>query len=473
MPLTTVRLGDADGELAAALAALRAELDVTAAFPAEVEAEARTAAADATLPDADLLDVPFFTIDPAGSLDLDQAMHLERTDDGYRVRYAIADVPAFVRPGGAIDAEARSRGQTLYLPDGRIPLHPLVISEEAASLLPGQVRGAYVWTFELDREGRQTAISLGRARIRSTERLDYETVQSSIDAGTAPESLALLKEIGLVLIQRERDRGGASLGRPEQEVRDVGGRYELIRRHPLPAEDWNAQISVLTGMAAARIMIEGRVGILRTMPPPSEESISWFRRRAAALGTPWPATVEYGEYLRTLDPDDPRQLAIMHAAASLFRGAGYTVFEGDVPENSVQSAVGAPYAHTTAPLRRLVDRFVLVVCDALANGRSIPAWARTALPELPPIMAASDAVAGRADHAAVSAVEAAVLSSRVGEEFDATVIAASNGTAQIQLVDPAVTASCDGDLEAGAVITARLVTADIATGTVRFTAKKS
>lgn len=469
MPLTTVRLGAADGELAAALIALRAELGVTAEFPAHVNTEASTAVASVTLPELDLLDVPFFTIDPAESLDLDQAMHLERRGEGYRVRYAIADVPAFVAPGGSIDGEARKRGQTLYPPDGRIPLHPIVISESAASLLQGEIRGAFVWTFELDHDAHVTSTTLQLARVRSTQRFDYVTVQSLIDGGTASETLALLKEIGVALIARERDRGGASLGRPEQEVCEVDGRYELHRRQPLPAEDWNAQISILTGMAAARIMIDGKVGILRTMPPPSTDSITWFRRRAAALGTPWADGVAYGEYLRALDPSDPKQLAIMHAAASLFRGAGYTAFDGSVPENSVQSAVGASYAHATAPLRRLVDRFVLVVCEALANGRDAPAWARESLPELPPIMAASDALASRLDHAAVSAVEAAVLSARIGEEFTGTVIAVTNGTGQIQLVDPAVTAACDGQLVAGDVVTARLVTADIATGTVHFT----
>ncbi|MEO6942433.1 MAG: RNB domain-containing ribonuclease [Terrimesophilobacter sp.] len=470
MPLTTVRLGGADGVLAAALSALREQLGVTAEFPAEVETEAAAAVGTVVLPVADLLDVPFFTIDPAESLDLDQAMHLERNGDGYRVRYAIANVPEFVTPGGAVDTEARKRGQTLYPPDGRIPLHPTVISEHAASLLPGEIRGAFVWTFELDHDAHVTSTTLELARVRSTERFDYPTVQSTIDAGTASDLVALLKEIGMALIIRERDRGGASLGRPEQEVHEVGGRYELVRRQPLPAEDWNAQISLLTGMAAARIMLEGKVGILRTMPAPSDESIIWFRRRAAALGTGWAEGVEYGEYLRALDPGDPKQLAIMHAAASLFRGAGYTAFDGAVPENSVQSAVGASYAHATAPLRRLVDRFVLVVCEALANGREVPAWAREALPDLPPIMAASDALAGRLDHAAVSAVEAAVLSTRIGDEFTATVIAVTNGTGQIQLVDPAVTAACDGKLIAGAVITARLVTADVASGTVRFAA---
>ncbi len=468
MTLSRVRIGTADGELAKALAAIREELGVTAEFPPEVLAEASAAAASVTLPELDLLDVPFITIDPADSLDLDQAMHLERQGSGYRVRYAIADVPAFVKPGGAVDTEARKRGQTMYPADGRIPLHPAVLSEGAASLLPDQVCGAYVWTFELDADARVTSVSLKLARIRSTARFDYEHVQSLIDAGQAPDVLALLKEVGEKLIVLERERNGASLGRPDQEIREVDGHYELVRRRPIEAEGWNAQVSLLTGMAAATIMIDGGVGILRTMPEPGEESVAEFRRRAAALGTPWPETLEYGAYLRTLDPDDPQQLAIMHAAASLFRGAGYTAFDGTVPEERIQSAVGAPYAHATAPLRRLVDRFVLVVCEAQSAGREVPAWARTALPLLPALMATSDNLAGRLDGAVVSTVEAAVLRDRVGQTFSATVISAREDRGEVQLVDPAVNAQCDGQLVPGEVVTVRLVTAEIATGTVRF-----
>jgi exoribonuclease R len=473
MTLSTVRLGTADGELRKALAAIRAGLEWGEDFRQEVEAEAAAAVASVRLPSpatpgADLLDVPVFTIDPPGSMDRDQAMHLERTASGYRVRYAIADVPAFVAPGGAIDAEARRRGQTLYPPDGRIPLHPPVISEDGASLLPGEERSAYVWTLDLDADARLTRTRLHRARVRSRARLDYEHVQGLVDSGSGPERLALLKEIGLALIALEQERGGASLGRPDQEIREVDGRYEIRRRMPLAAEGWNAQISLLTGMAAAQLMLEGRVGILRTMPPPNEESVDWFRRRARALGTPWPEATGYGAYLRTLDPADPRQLAILHAAASLFRGAGYTAFDGEPPEDPVQSAVAAPYAHTTAPLRRLVDRFVLVVCEALANDREVPDWARRALPQLPEIMASSDGLAGRLDHAAVSAVEAAVLGSHAGERFAATVLNVKNGGGDIQLDDFAVTARCEGELVAGETVTVELVTAEVATGTVLF-----
>lgn len=109
-------------------AAIRAELDVPSEFPADVLAEARAAAAAASLPERDETAVPFLTIDPPGSMDLDQALHIERDGEGYRVRYAIADVPAFVLPGGAVDQEARRRGQTVYAPDGRTPLHPAELS---------------------------------------------------------------------------------------------------------------------------------------------------------------------------------------------------------------------------------------------------------------------------------------------------------------------------------------------------------
>src|SRR3954467_14088769 len=124
-PGATVNAGD----LAQAFAQIRTELKIPAGFPPEVDAAAQEAAAHPQLPTADLTDLPFFTIDPPGSTDLDQAMHLERSGKGYRVRYAIADLPAFVTPGGPVDAEARRRGQTLYAPDQRSPLHPLVLSE--------------------------------------------------------------------------------------------------------------------------------------------------------------------------------------------------------------------------------------------------------------------------------------------------------------------------------------------------------
>ena len=163
--------------------AVRAELDVPAEFPAEVLAEAERAAAEPVLPAYDATDLPLVTVDPPGSRDLDQALHLApRPGGGFRVSYAIADVAAFVRPGGALDAEARKRTQTLYSPDLRTPLHPPVLGEGAASLLPDQVRPAVLWRIDLDPAGEVAAVDVRRALVRSRAQLDYPGLQAALDA---------------------------------------------------------------------------------------------------------------------------------------------------------------------------------------------------------------------------------------------------------------------------------------------------
>jgi len=90
-------------QLSQAFDAVRAELKVPEDFPPEVLAQAQAVSGASALPRRDETAVPFLTIDPPGSKDLDQAMHIERAGKGYRLRYAIADVPALVKPGGALD----------------------------------------------------------------------------------------------------------------------------------------------------------------------------------------------------------------------------------------------------------------------------------------------------------------------------------------------------------------------------------
>src|SRR3954462_3928553 len=167
------------------IADIKREQDLPLQFPAEVEALAERAARAPRLPALDRTDIEFVTIDPAGAMDLDQALHVERNGTGYRVHYAIADVAAFVASGDAIDVEAHRRGETLYGADAKIPLHPKILSEGAASLLPGQVRPALLWTIELDATGEGIAVDVRRARVRSRARLDYAGVQARIDSGQA------------------------------------------------------------------------------------------------------------------------------------------------------------------------------------------------------------------------------------------------------------------------------------------------
>ncbi len=163
---------------------LRDELGAPTGFPDEVLAEAQAAARAPGMPDLDRTDLGLYTVDPEGSRDLDQALRIERRPGGgYRVSYAIADVAAFVTPGGALDAEAHRRGVTLYAPDRNVPLHPDALSAGAASLLPGEVRPALLWTLDLDSDGDLVATDVRRARVRSRRQLAYPEVQAMLDAG--------------------------------------------------------------------------------------------------------------------------------------------------------------------------------------------------------------------------------------------------------------------------------------------------
>ncbi|WP_155058485.1 RNB domain-containing ribonuclease [Streptomyces blattellae] len=470
MPRRHIRVtGAPEAPLRAALTALRTELGVSASFPPEA------VPATPEAPDHDATDIPLFTIDPPTSSDLDQAMHLSRQGTGYRVRYAIADVAAFVVPGSPLDLETHRRVTTLYFPDEKIPLHPTLLGEGAASLLPDQPRPAALWTIDLDADGRTLAVDVRRALVRSRAKLDYAGVQRQIDSGTAEEPLALLKEIGEARERLEIDRGGISLTVPEQEITEHDHTYELNYRAPRPADAWNAQISLLTGMAAADLMLAYGTGVLRTLPTAPDGAVGRLRRTAHALHIDWPHHVSYAALIRSLDPHRPHHAAFLLECTTLLRGAGYTVFrDGALPTITTHSAVAAPYAHCTAPLRRLADRYATEICLASASGGAAPDWVLAALDTLPKQMADGTRRAGQVERACVDIVEAALLKDRVGEQFDGYVVDVEEHrptAGKVQLDSPAVVApieSTTAPLPLGERLHVRLIQADPAAARVRF-----
>ena len=492
------------------LGALRARLELPESWSPEVLAEVEEAARSPRLPSYDATDLPLFTLDPPDSRDLDQAMHLERRGSGYRVYYAIADVGAFVRPGGAIDAEARRRVETLYFPDLRVPLHPPQLSEGAASLLPDQDVPALLWQLDLDVDGALVCTDLRRALVRSRRRLDYAGVQRDIDEGLADKALALLGIIGPLREEREADRGGVSLPLPEQEIEPVDGGYALSYRAPRPSDGWNAQISLLTGMAAAEMMLDAGIGLLRTLPGAPAAAYARLRRTATALGVDWPADLPYPKLIRSLNPGRPAHAAFLNECTGLLRGAGYTAFDdvaaatargagaatgADVGLGTVvgadveaaaeaarrsalgHAAVAAPYAHCTAPLRRLADRFAGEVCAAVAAGDPVPDWLREALPKIPKLMETGDRRAHEVERVCVDLVEAELLRGREGEVFDGVVVDVDERKPQsgtVQLHTPAVRARLTDDrpdahpLPLGTRLRVRLTSADPAKPAISF-----
>ncbi len=461
-------------------AALRAELDLPPAdqsdtFPADVLAEAGAIAAgeigrEVTGARIDLTGLAFVTIDPPGSLDLDQAVLIERRDDdGFTVRYAIADLGSAIPPGGPVDVEARRRGQTFYLPDGRVPLHPAVLSEDALSLLPDQVRAAVVWTIDVGADGAMGAATVQRATVRSVARLDYAEVQQAADAGTPHQSIEPLADLGRLRRTVRLAAGAIDLALPEQGVVADGDAWTLRIEPRTAADAWNAEVSLLTGMAAAQLMIGAGVGLLRTLPAPPSEAVAEFEKVARTLGVEVPAGATPGEVLASLDPDHPVAMALMTHSTRMLRGAGYEAFDGALPAETEHAGVGGSYAHVTAPIRRLPDRFGTEVCVAISAGEPVPDWVRAALPEIAEAMASSSRRASAADRGSIDLVETWVMQDHRDSEFEAVVVEATDDGAEIIIIEPPVEARCLGTgLVEGSTITVRVHDIDLDSHTVTY-----
>lgn len=455
-------LSDPDRLLADGLAAIRAQFRVPRGFPPDVIAAAEGAAQRAPGQHADRTQVPFVTLDPASSTDLDQAFAIELAGVDLLLHYAIADVAWFVADGDPLDLEAWSRGTTLYLPDGKASLYPQVLSQGVASLLPDGPRPAVVFTVRVALDGGVVLAGVERAVIRSRAKLAYETVRDD----QLPPGFA---ELGARIQAAEARRGAARVDPPEQEVEDDGeGRFVLRFRPRFQAEDRNAALSLATNMAVADALLAAGTGLFRVMASPDERAERRLRYTARALGLDWPAAMPLAQFEMRLDAAMPAEAAFMLAIRRAGQGASYVAYEPSVIP--WHAAMAATYAHATAPLRRLADRYVVQAALAVANGQAVPTAASEAFARLPKIMARADARDGQIERAVIDLAEAAVLADRVGETFAAVVTDLDERGARIQLCDlPIVARTVARRVAPGEQIEVRLAAADPVRRTLAFT----
>ncbi|TPN88308.1 RNB domain-containing ribonuclease [Mesorhizobium sp. CU2] len=446
-------LTDPSQALAAGLAKIRTEFHVPDGFPPNVMATAEAAARRVPDQHAHRTAMPFVTLDPASSTDLDQAFSIEASGSDLLLHYAIADVAWFAEDGGAVDQEAWNRGETLYLPDGKAGLYPPVIAEGAASLLPDGPRPAIVFTVRVAEDGAVKLDGAERAIIKSRAKLAYDSVQpSDLPAGFA--------ELSQRMAANEERRGASRVDPPEQEVEKLAdGSFRLSFRPLLESEQDNAALSLAANMAIADAMLAHKTGLFRVMSGPDASQVQRLRNAAQALGLPWPAAIGLRDYQRTLDPADPKQAALMLEIRRAGNGASYQPYqEGVVPWHE---AMAATYAHATAPLRRLADRYVVRCALAIANGQPVPQAVTDAFARLPKVMGRSGARASQINHAAIDLAEAVMLQGREGQTFKAVVTDITDHGVRVQLADMAVVANVKASgLSQGDALTLKLVAAD-------------
>jgi exoribonuclease R len=462
MPRVVRLRDDAVAAFAAGLEQIRVQDRVPPMFPPEVLQAAEQAAARPPSNDhRDRTDIPFVTLDPEASTDLDQAFAIERDRHDLRLFYAIADVPWFVRPGDPLDVEAWSRGVTVYLPDGRAPLYPPALSEGAASLLADGDRPAVVFSVRVDGDGEATLDHVERCLIRSRAKLGYETAS----AADLPEHF---DEFAARVQSAEDERGAARVDTPQQEVEpEGGGLFSLVFKPRLSNEDSNAAMSLATNLAVAGVLLRARTGLFRVLAEPDDGAVRHLRFVAKALDLDWPPEMELKTLERTLHDNDPKHAAFMMAVRRSIGGATYAPFEDGV--TPWHSAMAATYCHVTAPLRRLGDRYVLEAILAVVNGDKVPDHCVDAFQRLPETMNKAGNRAAAVERDAIDLVEAVVLRGREGQLFDAVVTNRDDRGVQMQLVDPIVVARVNAHhVEPGDDIRVRLISVEPEARQVHF-----
>jgi VacB/RNase II family 3'-5' exoribonuclease len=456
-----MHISDPDNALGQGLAAIRKRFGVPGSFPPQVLDAADKAAARAPADHADRTAVPFVTLDPASSTDLDQAFAIERSGSDLLLHYAIADVAWFVGDDDPVDREAWRRAETLYLPDGKAGLYPPVLSEGAASLLPAGPRPAVVFTVRVAPDGGVRLDGVERAVIHSRAKLAYDSVRDA----DLPEGFA---ELSARIQAAENRRGAARVDPPEQEVAALGeGRYGLVFRPRLESEARNAALSLATNMAVAEALRAHGTGLFRVMAEPDARAVRRLRETARAFGLTWPDKATLAQFERMLDPADAKQAAFMLAIRRAGNGAGYEPYRaGVVPWHA---AVAATYTHATAPLRRLADRYVVRAALAVSNGRPVPAAVSEAFDRLPEVMQRADAIAGQIERAVIDLAEAVMLRERVGALFGAVVTDVDERGVRLQLCEvPVVARLAANGMEPGDRLKVRLAAVDTERGTLRF-----
>ncbi|TLP68736.1 ribonuclease R [Parasedimentitalea maritima] len=380
------RLGDPSAPKAVSLIAIH-QHGIPDAFPDAVVAEADAAKPMPLKGREDLRDMPLVTIDPSDARDHDDACYAHADDDpknpgGHVVWVAIADVAAYVRPGTALDREARKRGNSSYFPDRVVPMLPDRLSGDLCSLHEGVPRPCIAVRMQLDAEGNKIAHKFVRGLMRSVASLHYGEVQEAMDGAPNDRTRPLLQDVikplyaaYAALKAARAARQPLELNLPERKI--ILGQNGAVKsvnfRERLDAHRLIEEFMILANVAAAETLIAKRAPqLFRVHEEPSPEKLDALRETAAAAGL----TLAKGQVLQT------RHLnALLNAAAGTDEAELINI---STLRSMTQAYYGIEnfghfglalrnYAHFTSPIRRYAD---LIVHRALVTSHG---WGKDGL----------------------------------------------------------------------------------------------
>ena len=434
-------------------------------FPAEVIAQAQAIAAEIPVEEiarrTDFRAFDIVTIDGETARDFDDAVWVERLDNGnYALQVHIADVSHYVRPGSAIDDEARLRGTSVYFPDRAVPMLPLELSTEICSLKPGVDRLVLSVLLEIDHAGEVVGQKCMRGVIRSAERMTYTNVHLLLEGdaalreryGRLVERFDLMRELALVLNRRRVKRGSIDFDMPEPLIEfDEFGEMTGVIRAPRNIAHRVIEEFMLAANEAVAAHIEG-LGVpmmFRIHEKPDPRRVMEFEQIAATFGYslgvgPIPArkfantqrrrdgtkvrreielpeevaiTSRHYQKLVARIEGKPEERILSYLMLRSLKQARYS------SENRGHFALAAEsYTHFTSPIRRYPDLIVHRILSAWLDGTTARELTEAEVTRIAEESSQSERRAADAERELVEWKKAKFMEDRVGEEFDALII---------------------------------------------------
>jgi ribonuclease R len=358
------------------------EFDLPEEFPEDVLADARKQAAafDESLAGRlDLTKLTTVTIDPIDARDFDDAVSLQRLENGHwKLGVHIADVAHFVRARSPLDREARHRGTSVYLPDRVLPMLPEIISNHLASLQPQKIRYTLSAFLEFTPDGAFVGSEVRRAAIKSSRRFTYEEVDEFLAdrerwrAKLSPavwELLAQLHELAMILRARRLEHGAIELVLPEVKI-DLDDRGEVVGAHVVKHTESHQIIEefmLAANEAVARMLSEAGLNFLRRIhEPPDPRKLAALTAFVRELGIPCESLESRFEIKRVIEAvaGKPEQYAVNYAVLRAMQKAIYSpTDEGHYALNKEH------YCHFTSPIRRYPDLTIHRMIETLARGK--------------------------------------------------------------------------------------------------------
>ncbi|MET0095002.1 MAG: ribonuclease R, partial [Sedimenticola sp.] len=379
----------------------------------------------------DLRQLPLVTIDGADARDFDDAVYCEAKPKGWKLLVCIADVSAYVKPGSALDREARLRGNSVYFPDRVIPMLPEVLSNGLCSINPKVDRLCMVCELFIDKEGKIARSQFYEGVMQSHARLTYDQVADMLIEGDAElcekyaDVLPHLHELYAlyqVLHGSRSVRGAIDFDTTETRIL-FNDEQKVDRVVPLIRNDAHRLIEecmLAANVAAARLLIRKKQpGLYRIHDGPQAEKLLDLREFLGELGLGLgggakPTAKDYADLLDSVAGRPDRHLI----QTVLLRSLSQAVYSS---ENSGHFGLAFPaYAHFTSPIRRYPDLVVHRAIKHQLSGKGIEEfeYSPTELQGLGESCSATERRADEATRDVISWLKCEYMMDKLGESFE-------------------------------------------------------